>query len=354
LAIKRYRQLGQSGLVVSPLALGTMTFGTATWGAEESVARAIWDEYVEAGGNFIDTANVYANGASEEMVGRFAKDMRERLVIATKAGFPTGAGHPSVGGNSARHLHAALDASLRRLGTDHVDLYWVHVWDQVTPAAEVLETLAALIRAGKIRYYGLSNVPAWYAARICTLADAWGMPRPIALQLEYSLVQRGLEYEHRAMARECGLDIVAWAPLAGGFLSGKYRRPDADGAAPAGADGESNRLTDDKQSAYGKFSDRNWAVLDEARAVAEECGAPLSHVAIAWLLQRKGVGAALLGASKPAQMRDNLAALGLSLTAEQVQRLDTASAAPPVLPFAIFSAPVRQHLFGGCEVTLRG
>jgi aryl-alcohol dehydrogenase-like predicted oxidoreductase len=220
LAITQYRPLGRSGLIVSPLALGTMTFGTKGWGADEATSRAIWDAYVEAGGNFIDTANVYADGVSEEMVGRFAKDNRDRLVIATKAGFPTGKGNPAVGGNSARHLHAALDASLRRLATDHIDLFWVHVWDQVTPAAEVLETLAALTRAGKIRYYGLSNVPAWYAAQLSTLADAWGMPRPIALQFEYSLAQRGLEYEHSGMGRELGLDIVAWGPLAAGLLSG--------------------------------------------------------------------------------------------------------------------------------------
>jgi aryl-alcohol dehydrogenase-like predicted oxidoreductase len=352
LALTRYRPLGRSGLIISPLALGTMTFGTPGWGADEAGSRAIWDAYIEAGGNFIDTANVYADGASEEMIGRFAKGKRDRLVIATKAGFPTGSGHPGVGGNSARHLYAALDASLRRLGTDHVDLFWIHIWDQVTPAAEVLETLAALTRAGKIRYYGLSNVPAWYAAQLCTLADARGLPRPIALQFEYSLAQRGVEYEHSTLGRELGLDIVAWGPLAAGLLSGKYRQSDA-GAMSVDDAGEANRLIVDQMSAYGKFSSRNWAILDEVRAVAEELGATPPQVAIAWLLQRDGVGAVLLGASKPTQMRDNLAALDLALSSAQVQRLETISAPTPISPFVLFSPPIRQHVFGGCHVATR-
>ena len=177
-----YRTLGRSGLVVSPLALGTMTFGTARWGSGEDASRAVFDAYVEAGGNFVDTADVYSGGRSEEMVGAFIADrsLRDRIVVATKAGFATGPG-PSGGGNGAKHLHAALEGSLRRLKTDYVDLFWLHVWDGVTPAEELLETMTSLVRSGRIRYWGLSNTPAWYVAQLATLAAVRGQPGPIAL-----------------------------------------------------------------------------------------------------------------------------------------------------------------------------
>ena len=185
-----YRTLGRSGLVVSPLALGTMTFGTTRWGSSEDGSRAVFNAYVEAGGNFVDTADVYSSGRSEEMLGGFINErgLRGQIVVATKAGFAVGRG-PHAGGNGARHLHAALDGSLRRLRTDYVDLFWLHVWDSVTPAEELLETMAALVRAGKTRYWGVSNAPAWYVAKLATLAAVRGMPGPIALQYFYSLVR---------------------------------------------------------------------------------------------------------------------------------------------------------------------
>ena len=198
MSLTHYRTLGRSGLVISPLALGTMTFGTARWGSNEDTSRAIFDAYVEVGGNFIDTADVYSGGRSEEMVGSFIheRSLRDQVVLATKAGFATGQG-VHLGGSGARHLQTALEGSLRRLKTHYVDLFWLHVWDSVTPAAELLETMSQLVRSGRTRYWGISNAPAWYCAQLATLAAARGVPGPIALQYFYSLVNRDIEDEHR-------------------------------------------------------------------------------------------------------------------------------------------------------------
>ncbi len=223
MSLTDYRALGRSGLVVSPLALGTMTFGTARWGSGEADSRAIFDAYVEAGGNSVDSADVYAGGRSEEMLSGFIAErgVRDRIVLSTKAGFAAGPG-PHAGGVGARHLHAALEGSLRRLRTDHVDLYWLHVWDGVTPAEEVLETITGLVRSGRIRYWGLSNAPAWWCARLATLAAAHGLPGPIALQYFYALVNRDVEDEHLPLAADTGMAMVPWSPLAYGLLTGKY------------------------------------------------------------------------------------------------------------------------------------
>ena len=189
-----YRPLGRSGLVVSPLALGTMTFGTARWGLDEAGSAAVFHAYLDLGGNFVDTADVYSGGRSEEMLGKFVADgkLRERIVIATKAGFAAGQG-VHTGGNGAKHVHAALEGSLKRLRTDYVDLFWIHVWDSVTPAEELLETMDALVRSGKIRYWGISNAPAWYVSKLATLAAVRGIRGPIALQYFYALVNRDIE-----------------------------------------------------------------------------------------------------------------------------------------------------------------
>ena len=213
--MKTLRTLGRSGLPVSPLCLGTMTFGNKAWGSADNVSRAIFDAYVDAGGNFLDTADVYAGGRSEELVGGYIKDrgLRDKVVLATKFSF--------AGGNGRKNMYRAVEGSLRRLGTDYVDLYWMHVWDGVTPVEEMLQSMGDLVRAGKIRYFGLSDMPAWYVTRMVTLAEVHGVPGPIAMQLEYSLVERTIEYEYMAMARELGLGITPWSPLGFGFLSGQ-------------------------------------------------------------------------------------------------------------------------------------
>ncbi len=365
MVLDHYRTLGRSGLVVSPLALGTMTFGAQRWGSGEQGSRAVFDAYVEAGGNLIDTADVYSGGRSEEMLGDFlaGRGSRDRLVVATKAGFTRESGHPLAGGNGAKNIRAALEGSLRRLRTDYVDLFWLHVWDQVTPAEEVLQTLAAIVRAGKARYYGISNAPAWFVAKLATLAHVHALPAPVALQYEYSLVERGIEAEIVPVAREFGLAIQPWSPLGGGFLSGKYRREDVEGRAPTArglpseaaqpgqeAADEAGRLGGANPFGDSKFTARNWRVLDAVRKVAGEVGASAAQVALAWASAQPGVTGVLIGASRVEQLHQNIAALALRLTPEQLGDLETASAPELSYPSTLFTPTVNRFVFGGSHV----
>ena len=353
MSLDRFRTLGRSGLVVSPIALGTMTFGPGRWGADEATSRAIFDAYREAGGNFVDTADIYSGGISETLVGRFIREAgcRDEIVLATKFGFngsasplaatQAGRGNPHAGGAGAKNIHRALDASLRRLGTDHIDLYWMHIWDGVTPVEEIVQTLGDLVRAGKIRHYALSDMPAWVAMKAATLATERRVPGPIAIQVEYSLVARDVEAEHFPAARETGLGVMPWSPLAGGFLSGKYRRGDTGG---------SGRLSGANPFGDSKFVDRNWVVLEALRSVAAEVGQPMAQVALAWVMARPGVTATLIGASTVAQVAGSIAAAGLALGEEQMARLDAASATAPGFGAALTSPAIRRMVFGGNEV----
>ncbi|AWB19937.1 aldo/keto reductase [Methylobacterium currus] len=363
--LRSLRPLGQSGLLVSPLALGTMTFGTPRWGLDEAGSRAVFDRYVALGGNFIDTADVYAGGRSEEMVGRFVAEggLRDRLVLATKSGFATGRG-PHEGGNGARHVRAALDRSLARLRTDFIDLYWVHVWDGITPAEELLETMTALIRAGKIRYWGLSNTPAWYVAEIATLARLRGRPGPIGLQYFYALVERGVESEHVPLGRAFGLGLVPWSPLAYGLLTGKYDRAaveagpprrsgppnEATGHGPAGLV-EGGRLDGDNPFGDNLFTERNWRIVDAVTRVAAEAGETPARVALAWVIGRPGVASTLMGVSRDGQVTDNVAALGLTLSAEHLAALEAASGGREPMLYGLSRPPLRdQVVFGGADI----
>lgn len=341
-----FRTLGRSGLIVSPIALGTMTFGTPRWGAPDEIAESIFHTYVDAGGNFIDTADVYAKGRSEELIGGYVRDrsLRDQLVLATKFSFHGGEpGNPNAGGNGRKNLYRAIEGSLRRLQTDYIDLYWMHVWDSVTPVEEVLQSLGDLVRSGKIRYFGFSDLPAWYATKAATLASAHGIPAPIALQLEYSLVERSIEREHLPAARDGGLGICPWSPLAGGFLAGKYQR------AEAGATGE-GRLSGSNPFGNTKFSDRNWRILDTLRTVATQVDRPLAQVALAWVSAQSGVTSPILGASKLEQLHDNLSSLEICLTPEQLRTLDESSALDPAFPYGIFTSEVNRGIFGGATV----
>ena len=339
-----FRTLGRSGLIVSPYALGTMTFGAGRWGAEEEGAHAILDAYAEAGGNFVDTADVYGGGRSEEMLGRWiaARGVRDRMVIATKFTWNLDAGNPNAGGNGRKNVMRAVDASLGRLGTDHIDLYWSHFWDMTTPVEEVLQTLVDLVRAGKIRYYALSDVPAWYATKMAVLAAERGVPGPIAIQSEYSLVERTAEREHVPLAAECGMALVPWSPLAGGFLTGKYGRDDK-------REGE-GRLNGSNPMGSSKFTDRNWDILDGLKAVAADLDCPPARVALAWTMAQRRVDALLLGASRPEQVTENVAALSLELPEAQRAALDAASAPEPAFPYAAFNDGVKRSIFGDSDV----
>ncbi len=365
MTLTSYRTLGRSGLVVSPLALGTMTFGTARWGIDEAGSSAVFNAYVEAGGNFVDTADVYAGGRSEEMLGSFIAErkLRDQIVVATKAGFAAGKG-VHTGGNGAKHLHAALEGSLRRLRTDYVDLFWIHVWDSVTPAEELLETMTTLVRAGKIRYWGMSNAPAWYVSKLATLAAVRGVPGPIALQFFYSLVNRDLEEEHVPLAKEFGMGIVPWSPLAYGLLTGKYDRATVEAAAPrAGglprdaATGDVKRPDGDKRldgaNPFGDslFTPRNWKIVDELKRVAAEAGESPARIALAWVCGRPGITSTLLGVSRSEQVKDNAFALDIVLSEDHRAALDAISASSEPRLYSLFTPALRQHVvFGGCSV----
>jgi aryl-alcohol dehydrogenase-like predicted oxidoreductase len=356
-----YRTLGRSGLIVSPLALGTMTFGAKRWGAGSKGSRQLFDAYVAAGGNFFDTADIYSNGRSEEMLGSFIADasLRDRLVIATKSGFARNQGTPLHGGNGAKNIRLGIEGSLKRLKTDYIDMYWMHVWDRTTPAEEVLQTLTDAVRSGKILYYGFSNTPSWYVAKIATLAAAHGLPAPIGLQYAYSLIDRGVELDILPAAAELGMGLVPWSPLAAGLLTGKYGREmliqaGAGGSVPdkASADEESEsdgRLNGDNPFGGMLFTERNFDIVDVVRQVAAEVEQPMAAVALAWTLQRPGIGGILIGASRTEQLLQNVASLEVELTADQLARLDDISAPPSLNPYFIFALPT-QMMFGGQAV----
>ncbi len=366
--LTNYRALGRSGLVVSPLALGTMTFGTARWGLDEAGAADVFNAYLDLGGNFVDTADVYSGGRSEEMLGKFIAEgkLRERIVIATKAGFAAGQGVHS-GGNGAKHIHAALEGSLERLRTDYVDLFWIHVWDSVTPAEELLETMNALVRSGKIRYWGMSNAPAWYVSKLATLAAVRGVTGPIALQYFYALVNRDIEDEHLPLAKEFGMGIVPWSPLAFGLLTGKYDRAIVE-ACPSRAGGlprdaarrEEKRPETDKRldgaNPFGDtlFTPRNWTIVDGLKKIAAEAGETPARVALAWVCGRLGVTSTLMGVSRAEQVKDNAAALDIVLSSEQRETLDQLSApADPRTLYSLFTPIPRQYaVFGGASVSV--
>lgn len=354
MSITNYRTLGRTGLAVSPLCLGTMTFGPGEWGTDEATSRAIFAAYRDAGGNFVDTADIYAGGVSEEYVGKFITETgsRDEIVLATKFGFNgsrsplatdrSTSGNPHAGGAGAKNIHRALGASLKRLGTDYIDLYWMHIWDGVTPVEEIVQTLGDLVRAGKIRHYAFSDTPAWLAMKAATIAMERRIPGPIAMQVEYSLVARDVEAEHVPVAREGNMGVMPWSPLAGGFLTGKYDRDDTSGT---------GRLSVANPFGDSKFSDHNWDILAVLNEVAIEQDRTPAQVALAWVMARPGVTSTLVGASSVTQMRSNIAAVNVVLTQEQFARLDQISAAQGGFTASLTSSMVRQMIYGGNKVT---
>ena len=346
--LNEYITLGRSGLRVSPLCLGTMTFGTVWgWGAEENVSRSLFDRYLEQGGNFIDTADQYTGGKSEEMIGKFISDrsLRDRIVLATKFTFNAEQGNPNAGGNGRKNIYRALHGSLRRLQTDFIDLYWLHAWDTITPVEEVISTLNDLVREGKISYFGFSDTPAWYVARAQTLAEKEGKQRLIALQLEYSLVERNIEREHIPAAQELGLGICPWSPLASGFLTGKYKRQGNDGS----ADGRLEKTKDSQNPTLLRFNARNWDILDILLDVSKKIGRSPAQVALNWVVTQAGVTSTILGASKLNQLEDNLRAIEFSIPAELRLQLDEISDLASIHPYVFFE-PFLQEMIHGARV----
>ena len=339
-----YRTLGRSGCAVSTLTLGTMTFGQET---DEQGAHRQLDAFVEAGGNLIDTADVYNAGVSEEIIGRWLAnrppDVRDRAVVATKGRFPTGSDVNDVG-VSRRHLQRALDASLRRLGVDCVDLYQVHAFDPVTPLEETLGTLDNMVRSGKVRYIGLSNYTGWQVQKTVGLARERGWESPVTLQPQYNLLVRELEWEIVPSCLDAGLGLLPWGPLGGGWLTGKYsedERPTGD-----------TRLGEDPErgvEAYDRRSSqqRTWDVVDAVRKVADDRGVTMAQVALAWLVDRPAVTSVILGARTTEQLADNLAAAELHLTEDETARLDAASdPGASDYPYGVFGIEQRHREVG--------
>jgi aryl-alcohol dehydrogenase-like predicted oxidoreductase len=347
--LSQYVLLGQTGLRVSPLALGTMTFGNEGWGADEDASRQMFRRYVEAGGNFVDTANVYAQGRSEELLGAFVEESgwRDQLVLATKFTNPLRTGDPNAGGNGRKNIISSLDGSLRRLRTDYVDLYWLHAWDTFTPVEEVMSTFDALVRSGKVRAVGLSDVPAWYAAKAQTLARARGWEPIAALQMEYSLIERSIEREHVPAALDLGMGVTPWSPLASGFLTGKYTR------SPEGAAGEGRVPGFRANGILRDHTDQDWAVLDALLAAAKDVDRSPAQVAINWLTHRPGVASTLLGARTVEQLEDNLAALDFALPDEHASRLDEAGRPQLDHPYNLFAPDWIRRRHGGADVRRR-
>ena len=340
-----HRLLGRSGCAVSTLALGTMTFGTET---DEDGSGAQLDAFVASGGNLIDTADVYSDGVSEEIVGSWlaaaAPDVRDSVVIATKGRFPTGEAANDLG-LSRRHLHRAVDESLRRLGVDCIDLYQVHAWDPLTPLDETLRALDDMVRAGKIRYVGLSNYTGWQVQKAVSVAREHRLEAPVTLQPQYNLLVREVEWEILPACLDANLGLLPWSPLGGGWLTGKYQRD----TAPVGA----TRLGENPDrgvEAYSRRStqERTWDVVDAVRAVAHERGLSMAQVALAWLVDRPAVTSVILGARSLEQLEDNLAAADVHLEAYETAALDAASDPTPAdYPYGGPGNEQRSRLISG-------
>lgn len=316
-----YRNLGSSGTSVSAYALGTMTFGAE---ADEATSHAILDDYADAGGNLIDTADVYTAGTSEEIIGRWLKKSpaASDMVLATKGRFPMGKGANDLG-LSRRHLRLALDASLKRLNVDHIDLYQMHSWDPLTPLEETLGFLHEAVSAGKISYYGFSNYTGWQLTKAVGIARARGWDLPVTLQPQYSLLVRGIEAEIVPASLDAGLGLLPWSPLGGGWLTGKYKRD----TAPAGA----TRLGENPDRGMEAWKKRNaqertWAIIDVVLEIAEARQVSASQVALAWVAQQPAVTSVILGARTTEQLADNLGAAGLLLSEDEIARLSEVSA----------------------------
>lgn len=333
-----FRLLGRSALRVSPVCLGTMLFDKqAGRGSDREESRRIWDAYTSRGGNFLDTANFYTGGTSEEYLAEFMGDRRDEFVLATKYTLTIRRGDPNASGNHRKSMVQALEGSLRRLKTDYIDLYWVHAWDGVTPTEELMRALDDLVRAGKVLHVGISDAPAWIVAEANVLAQ-WRDWTPFtALQIKYNLIERTPEHELLPMAQHFGMAVTPWSPLEGGLLSGKYNegKPQASG-----------------RNVQHKLTERNLAIARAATKIAGETGHTPSQVALNWLMQRPGNIIPIVGVRTLDQINDNLACIEFRLNAAQIASLDEVSAIPPIHPQDILANPiVRGNMTGGTKIT---
>ena len=329
----KYKLLGRSGLKVSELCLGTMGFGTENgWGTDKEQSRQIFDAYVNAGGNFLDTANFYTKGTSEVFLGEFIAAQRDRYVVATKYSLYENMQHVNASGNSRKNMMQTVEASLKRMNTDYIDLLYLHIWDNLTPVDEILRGMDDLVRQGKVLYLGISDTPAWVVSKANTMAELMGWSRFIGLQIEYSLIQRTVERELIPMAEHYNMTVLPWAPLAGGALSGKYLR------------GERGRIKDTSN----RLNERSTRIAREVVAIADELGVDASSVALKWLMQQQVSCIPIVGATKPAHVAENLKCVDLILDAQHMQRLNEVSAYEPGFPAAFFEEDaVKKNVYGG-------
>jgi aryl-alcohol dehydrogenase-like predicted oxidoreductase len=371
----KYQLLGKSGLRVSELCLGAMTFGEEWgWGASKEECHKIFNAYVDAGGNFIDTANKYTEGTSEKYIGEFIASDRDRFVLATKYTSNTRRGDPNAGGNHRKNMIQSLEASLKRLNTDYIDLYWVHAWDPLTPIEEMMRALDDMVRSGKILYIGISDAPAWIVSQVNTLANLKGWTEFTGLQIEYSLIERTPERELLPMADALNIGVTAWSPLGGGVLTGKYNKSNREeqrqtqqqntssssSTAFVAQEGNS-RLEVQNEFASRVLNDRNMLIAQEVSKIAKEIGCSAAQVALNWVRQQNIMSPAgknkiipIIGARKETQIKDNLACLESELTTEQMQRLNEVSKIELGFPHDFLNSEmIKDIIYGGTYSLIR-
>jgi len=335
----KYRLLGKSGLRVSEASLGTMTFGDDWgWGSPKGEAQKVYEAFRESGGNFIDTANQYTNGTSETFLGEFMKGHRESMVLGTKyTNAPPGT-DPNAAGNHRKSMMQSVEASLKRLQTDFIDLYWVHLWDQITPVEEIMRGLDDLVRQGKILHVGISDFPAWWIAQANTLASLRGWSPFVGLQMEYNLIERTVERELIPMAKALNLGVTAWSPLSNGVLTGKYH---GQGSSEAG------RMSADMMKQFMPEEQRTARIVAAVKTVADQVDRSMAQVALAWLRSRNVPVIPIIGARKLTQLQDNLASIDLSLSADQLKALDEASRIDLGFPYNLYAKDMARSLMHG-------
>jgi aryl-alcohol dehydrogenase-like predicted oxidoreductase len=347
----KYQLFGNSGLRVSEVCLGTMTFGEDWgWGSSEAEARKIYDRFREHGGNFIDTANMYTMGTSEKLLGQFMQGHRDEVVLATKYSNAQPGKDPNAGGNHRKNMMRSVEHSLKRLKTDYIDLYWLHIWDSMTPIDEVMRGFDDLLSQGKILYAGVSDAPAWWISRANTIAELRGWAPFIGLQIEYSLLERAPERELLPMTHALGLDVVAWSPLAGGFLSGKYQVT-AEGVR---SESGSNRMDNPDMQQFLQDKPRLEPVIDAVRSVAKSTGKSPAQVALAWLTNQPRPVIPIIGARRLDQLDANIEGADLQLSAEHMNQLNEASQIDFGFPQDFFNKPmVRQYVHAGLADSIK-
>lgn len=371
----KYQLLGKSGLRVSELCLGAMTFGEEWgWGASKEECHKIFNAYVDAGGNFIDTANKYTEGTSEKYIGEFISSDRDRFVLATKYTSNTRRGDPNAGGNHRKNMIQSLEASLKRLNTDYIDLYWVHAWDPLTPIEEMMRALDDMVRSGKILYIGISDAPAWIVSQVNTLANLKGWTEFTGLQIEYSLIERTPERELLPMADALNIGVTAWSPLGGGVLTGKYNKSNREeqqqtqqqntsslSSTTDMAQEGNSRLEVQNEFANRVLNDRNMLIAQEVSKIAKEIGSSAAQVALNWLRQQNIMSTAgknkiipIIGARKETQIKDNLSCLEFELISEQMQRLNEVSKIELGFPHDFLNSEmIKDIIYGGTYSLIR-